>query len=69
MNYTRLVDDPQPADAAITVTVTLTDGTAHTLSFVKGGSREYLADIDGSGYAYGVPQDDVTSILDALKTE
>lgn len=69
VNYTRLVDDPQPADAAITVTVTLTDGTAHTLSFVKGGSREYLADIDGSGYAYGVPQDDVTSILDALKTE
>lgn len=68
VNYTRLIADPENADAAITVTLTLTDGTVRKLSFVKGASREYLADIDGSGFAYGIPQDDVTSILDALTT-
>ncbi len=68
VNYTRLVDDPEEADASITVTVTLTDGTVHTMSFTKGGSREYLVDLDGSGYVYGVHQDDVTSILESLTT-
>lgn len=69
VNYTRLVDNPQPANAEITVTLTLTDATERTLSFAKGGSREYLVSVDGGGYAYGVPQDDVTSILDALTTD
>lgn len=68
VNYTRLINDPQEASPSITVTLTKTDGSAHTLSFVKGGSREYFADLDGSGFVYSVPQDDITSILDALST-
>lgn len=69
INYNRLVDDPQDASAAqaeVTVTLTMTDGSTRSIAFTKGGSREYLASVDGGAYAYGVPQDDVTSILEQL---
>lgn len=68
VNYTRLVDDPQNGEAEAVVTVKLTDGTTRTLSFIKGGSREYLAAVDGGSYAYGIQQDDLNSILSNLKT-
>lgn len=66
VNYTRLVDDPQQAKAEITVTLTMTDGSTRSIAFTKGGSREYLASVNGGAYAYGVPQDDVTSILEQV---
>lgn len=69
INYTRLLEDPQAADAEMTLTVTLTDKTTHKLCFAKGGSREYLVSVDDAPYCYGVSQDDVNSILDALKTK
>lgn len=69
VNYTRLVDDPQTAQAQITVTLTMTDGSTRSLAFVKGGSREYLASVNGGAYAYGVPQDDVTSILENITAD
>ncbi len=68
VHYNRLVDDPQTAQAEVTLTLTREDGTVRTLAFTKGGSREYLVSVDGGAYAYGVPQDDLTSILDALTT-
>ena len=68
VNYTRLIDDPQDAAASATVTLTMNDGSTRSLAFTKGGSREYLVSVDGGAYAYGVPQDDLTSILDALTT-
>lgn len=68
VNYTRLVDDPQPAEPSVTVTLTMEDGSTRSLAFCKGGSREYLVSVNGGAYAYGVPQDDLTSILDALTT-
>ncbi len=69
VHYSRLLDPAQRAAEELRVTLTLTDGTQHTLAFAKGGSREYLAAVDGDAFAYGVPQAEVTSILDALKTE
>lgn len=68
VNYTRLVDDPQDAEASATVTLTMNDGSTRSLAFTKGGSREYLVSVNGGAYAYGVPQDDLTSILNALTT-
>ena len=68
VNYPRLIDDPQDAAASATVTLTMNDGSTRSLAFTKGGSREYLVSVDGGAYAYGVPQDDLTSILDALTT-
>ena len=66
VNYTRLVDDPQPAEAETTVTLTMTDGSTRSLAFTKGGSREYLVSVNGGAYAYGVAQDDLTSILEQV---
>lgn len=72
INYNRLVDNPQAAETAeaeVTVTLTMTDGSTRSIAFAKGGSREYLASVNGGAYVYGVPQDDVTSILKQVTDE
>ena len=69
VNYTRIVDAPTAQQAQATVTLTMTDGTTRSLSFAKGGSREYLVSVNGGAYAYGVQQDELTSITDALTTK
>lgn len=69
VNYTRILDMPTQQQALATVTLTMTDGSTRSLSFAKGGSREYLVSVDGGAYAYGVQQDELTSITDALKTK
>lgn len=69
VNYTRILDTPTQQQALATVTLTMTDGSTRSLSFAKGGSREYLVSVDGGAYAYGVQQDELTSITDALKTK
>ena len=69
VNYTRILDTPTQQQALATVTLTMTDGSKHSLSFAKGGSREYLVSVDGGAYAYGVQQDELTSITSALKTK
>lgn len=69
VNYTRIVDAPTAQQAQATVTLTMTDGTTRSLSFAKGGSREYLVSVNGGAYAYGVQQDELSSITDALTTK
>ncbi|MDO4174830.1 MAG: DUF4340 domain-containing protein [Eubacteriales bacterium] len=70
VNYVRLVDDPEEdAQAEATLTLTMTDGTTRSLAFTKGGSREYLVSVDGGAFAYGVRQDDLTSILEAFAAD
>lgn len=60
--------DPQTADSPLlSLSVTLTDGTEHTLSFIKGGSREYIADVDGSGYIYTVSKADYDTLVAAFE--
>lgn len=68
VNYVRLVDEPEQADAEAVLTLTMTDGSTRSLSFTKGGSREYLVSVDRGAFAYGIRQDDFTSILDAFTT-
>ncbi|MCD8355591.1 MAG: DUF4340 domain-containing protein [Clostridia bacterium] len=68
VNYTRLLEEPETAEPEVTVTLTMTDGSTRSLAFAKGGSREYLVSVNDGGFAYGVHQDDLTSILDALTT-
>lgn len=69
VNYTRILDTPAQQHALASVTLTMTDGSTRSLSFAKGGSREYLASVDGGAYTYGVQQDELTSITDALTTK
>lgn len=69
VNYTRILDTPAQQQALASVTLTMTDGSTRSLSFAKGGSREYLVSVDGGAYAYGVQQDELTSITDALTTK
>lgn len=69
VNYTRILDTPTQQQALASVTLTMTDGSTRSLSFAKGGSREYLVSVDGGAYAYGVQQDELTSITDALTTK
>lgn len=69
VNYTRILDTPTTQQALASVTLTMTDGSTRSLSFAKGGSREYLVSVDGGAYAYGVQQDELTSITDALTTK
>ena len=52
----------------MTVTLTMTDGSGRSLAFAKGGSREDLVRVNKGTFRYGVGQDDLTSILDALTT-
>ena len=59
-------DTPADAETLMTLTVKLTDGTSHTVSLAKGGSREYFADVDGSGYLYTLSQSDIDALLDAF---
>ena len=59
-------DTPVDAGTMMTLTVKLTDGTSHTVSLAKGGSREYFADVDGSGYRYTLSQSDIDALLDAF---
>lgn len=59
-------DTPADAETLMTLTVKLTDGTSHTVSLAKGGSREYFADVDGSGYRYTLSQSDIDALLDAF---
>lgn len=53
----------------LTLSLTLRGGTTHTLSFVKGGSREYIVDVDGSGYRYTVSQTDFDALLACFGAE
>ncbi len=69
VNYTWILDTPTQQQALASVTLTMTDGSTRSLSFAKGGSREYLVSVDGGAYAYGVQQDELTSITDALTTK
>lgn len=69
VNYTRILDTPTQQQALASVTLTMTDGSTRSLSFAKGGSREYLVSVDGGAYTYGVQQDELTSITDALTTK
>lgn len=66
LNAVSILDDPSDAEAALTLSIKLTDGTKHTLALAKGGSREYFADVDGSGYRYTVSQTDVDMLLSAF---
>ena len=59
-------DTPADAETMMTLTVELTDGTSHTVSLAKGGSREYFADVDGGGYLYTLSQTDIDALLDAF---
>lgn len=68
VNFIRLVEPPENKQPDVTVTLTMTDHSTRSLAFAKGGSREYLVSVNGSSFAYGVGQDDLTSILDALTT-
>lgn len=68
VNYTRLLEEPEDKQPEVTVTLTMTDGSTRSLAFAKGGSREYLVRVDNGTFSYGVGQDDLTSILDALTT-
>lgn len=69
VNYTRILDTPTQQQALASVTLTMTDGSTRSLSFAKGGSREYLVSVDGGAYTYGVQQDELTSITDTLTTK
>ena len=66
VNFVRTLSQPEAATAEVSVSVTLTDGSTHTLDFAKGGSREYLVSADDGGYLYGVAQADLDSILSAV---
>lgn len=68
VNYIRLLEEPEDKQPEVTVTLTMTDGSTRSLAFAKGGSREYLVRPDNGTFSYGVGQDDLTSILDALTT-
>ena len=68
VNYVRLLEQPEDKQPEVTVTLTMTDGSARSLAFAKGGSREYLVRVNNGTFSYGVGQDDLTSILDALTT-
>lgn len=68
VNFIRLVEEPEDKQPEVTVTLTMTDGSVRSLAFAKGGSREYLVRINNGTFSYGVGQDDLTSILDALTT-
>ena len=68
VNFIRLVEEPEDKHPEVTVTLTMTDGSVRSLAFAKGGSREYLVRINNGTFSYGVGQDDLTSILDALTT-
>lgn len=59
-------DTPADAETLMTLTVKLTDGTSHTVSLAKGGSREYFADVDDSGYLYTLSQSDIDALQDAF---
>lgn len=65
--YAVMVRDmPADAETMMTLTVKLTDGTSHTVSLAKGGSREYFADVDDSGYLYTLSQSDIDALQDAF---
>lgn len=66
VNFVRTLSQPEEAQTAVSVSVTLTDGSTHTLDFAKGGSREYLVSVDDGGYLYGVAQADLDSILSSI---
>ena len=68
VNYVRLLEQPEDKQPEMTVTLTMTDGSTRSLAFAKGGSREYLVRVNNGTFSYGVGQDDLTSILDALTT-
>lgn len=68
VNFIRLVEEPEDKQPEVTVTLTMTDGSVRSLAFAKGGSREYLVRVNNGTFSYGVGQDDLTSILDALTT-
>ena len=68
VNFIRLVEEPEDKHPEVTVTLTMTDGSVRSLAFAKGGSREYLVRVNNGTFSYGVGQDDLTSILDALTT-
>ena len=68
VNFIRLVEEPEDQHPEVTVTLTMTDGSVRSLAFAKGGSREYLVRVNNGTFSYGVGQDDLTSILDALTT-
>lgn len=68
VNFIRLVDDPEDKQPDVTITLTMTDDTTRSLAFAKGGSREYLVQVDHGMFEYGVGQDDLISILNALTT-
>ena len=68
VNYVRLLEQPEDKQPEVTVTLTMTDGSTRSLAFAKGGSREYLVRVNNGTFSYGVGQDDLTSILDALTT-
>ena len=59
-------DTPVDVGTMMTLTVKLTDGTSHTVLLAKGGSREYFADVDGSGYLYTLSQSDIDALTDAF---
>lgn len=59
-------EESASGDELLSLTLRLTDGTRHTLSMSKGGSREYLVDVDGSGYRYTISQSDFDSLLESF---
>ncbi|MDO5547473.1 MAG: DUF4340 domain-containing protein [Eubacteriales bacterium] len=66
LHAVSVLEEPADAEASLTLQIKLSDGTKHTLTLAKGGSREYFADVDGSGYRYTVSQTDVDTLLDAF---
>ena len=60
------VDGTTDDTPVLTLTIRLTDGTKHTLALCKGGSREYIANVDGGGYRFTVSQTDVDTLRSAF---
>lgn len=59
----QLDESAAPTDEAYRITLTYTTGETHTISFIKGASRELIADVDGSGYLYTVNITQIEKIM------
>lgn len=66
IRFTEQLDGAPSGSPKYTASVELEDGTRHTVSFVKHGSRTYAANVDGGAEWFSVPQDTVTALLDSM---
>lgn len=57
------------ADEILSLSIELTNGSAHHISLCKGGSREYIAEVDGNGFRYTLSQTQIDTLMNAFQTE